>query len=66
MEAHDYQGDGGPCLECQRPPGNYLHVGISDADLKAMDWPAHTVPRPLSEVVEPPLALINDGHRPIG
>lgn len=30
MKAHDFHGDEDVCGKCLRPPGNYIHVGISD------------------------------------
>lgn len=62
MDAHDYQGDSEACGVCQRPPGNYLHAGLSGADMQALGWRERKLHRPLSEVIDPPQVLMEDPH----
>lgn len=66
MNAHDYQGDGETCRECQRPPGNYIHIGLSDEQVAALGYREG---EPLSPAVTmttmpPPMTLIANAEEP--
>lgn len=61
MNAHDYQGAGETCRECQRPPGNYIHIGLSDEQMEAQGY-REGEPLPLAVTMTRsniPLTLIN-------
>lgn len=57
MIPHDYIDYGeGVCAECNKPPGHYIHIGISEED--AAEWPSREGAVGFRQVTDPPLVLL--------